>query len=120
MDALFDGTHSFAEVQQGVPASPQELLQPEMVRLLSQPTGKLAEAAKANDGLCAGWEPEIPVRLYHGTADKDVPFANSERCQQLLAASGGEAELVNVGPLDHNGSAFGAIPQIADWFAERG
>ncbi|MER7078082.1 Alpha/beta hydrolase family protein [Saccharopolyspora kobensis] len=115
VEALFDGTHSYPEILQGLPATPQELLRPEMFQKLLHPTGKFAEAFRANDGLCARWAPEVPVRLYHGTEDVDVPFANSERCRESMGA-----ELVNAGPLDHNGTAFAAIPQVADWFATRG
>ncbi|MER7013361.1 lipase family protein [Saccharopolyspora sp. NPDC000359] len=116
-EALFDGTHSFPEILQGLPSTPQELLQPEMLQKLSHPTGELAEAFAANDQLCAQWAPDVPVRLHHGTEDTDVPFANSVRCQEAL---GERAELVDVGPLDHTGAALASIPQLASWFAERG
>ncbi|MDA3649983.1 lipase family protein [Saccharopolyspora indica] len=115
VEALFDGTRTYPEILQGLPATPQELLKPEMLQRLLHPTGNVAEAFEANDGLCARWAPEVPVRLYHGTEDVDVPFANSERCQEAMGA-----ELVNAGPLDHNGTAFAAIPQVAGWFSARG
>ncbi|GAA3547896.1 hypothetical protein GCM10022222_34370 [Amycolatopsis ultiminotia] len=117
VESLFDGSHPFPEIIQGLPESPDRLLRPEFLEKLSHPSGKLAEAVEANDRLCAGWAPRGPVRLYHGTADKDVPYANSEQCRRMLAESGTKAELINAGPLDHNSTAIASFPKIADWFA---
>lgn len=116
-DALFDGTHTFPEIIQGLPDSPQKLFRPEFLQTLLHPTGELADAVTSHDRQCAGWSPNGPVRLFHGTGDRDVPFANSQRCLQQLRQSGGRAELVNAGPLDHNGTAIASFPEIADWFA---
>ncbi|NKY53271.1 hypothetical protein [Nocardia vermiculata] len=117
MDALFDGSHSFDEIIPALPDSPQQLLRPEFIQKLLQPNRHLAEEMAANDDLCSGWTPRGAVELFHGTEDKDVAFANSERCRQELAAGGAHAELINVGPLDHNGTAISAFPKIAAWLA---
>ncbi len=119
VEALFDGSHPLPEIIQGLPDSPEKLLRPEFVQRLRHPGGKLAEAIRINDRLCAGWKPKAPVRLFHGTGDRDVPYANSEQCQRMLAASGAKAELVDAGPLDHNGTALASFPKIARWFAGR-
>lgn len=66
---------------------------------------------------CPGWQPTVPVRLYAGTADRDVVFTNAESCETDLRARGArDVRLVNVGDVDHFASARAVLPEIArDW-----
>lgn len=112
VEPLFDGGHQEADVVAALPSSPQELFTDGFLAELANPTGPLADFLAENDDPCA-WHPKVPVRLYAGTADRDVVFGNAESCQAQL----GNARLVNVGPVDHFTSARKALPEIANWFA---
>jgi acetyl esterase/lipase len=116
-ETLFDSDHPEEEVVASLPGTPQELFTDEFLARLANPTGGLAEALAANDDPCE-WSPgRVPVRLYAGTADRDVVFSNSESCQDDLVAHGArDVTLVNLGETDHFTSAMTALPQVLTWF----
>jgi hypothetical protein len=115
-DSLFDSDHQEMDVVMALPSTPQELFTDEFLARLEHPTGALAEVLAANDDPCR-WRPSVPVRLYAGTADRDVVFSNAESCESDLRARGArDVRLVNVGDVDHFGSAVVALPEIArEW-----
>jgi acetyl esterase len=60
----------------------------------------------------------VPTLLFHGTADKTVPFENAERFTQLMRESGNECGLVPFKDKDHgffNGSFFRPSNGNADY-----
>ncbi|HEX6682567.1 MAG TPA: hypothetical protein VF062_07205 [Candidatus Limnocylindrales bacterium] len=63
-----------------------------------------------------GWAPAAPTRIYAGRLDRDVVFEHAPFCQAQILAHGGSAEVVDLGDVDHLGTAFLALPQIRDWF----
>ncbi|MFG2431722.1 lipase [Streptomyces sp. NPDC048590] len=123
IEALFDGTHTGAEVMQGTPGSLDELLTERGRRMLEHPTGRLADALRTTDAVCTDWVPEALVRLYMASGDEQAVTANTERCRAALAGNGVYAPVVDVGPVDHQGSRHvgsnvAATPLIVRWFAE--
>jgi hypothetical protein len=116
VESLFDSDHQEADVVAALPRTPRELFTDEFLALLEHPAGGLREALVANDDPCE-WRPRVPVRLYAGTADRDVVFANSESCRADLAGHGArDARVVDVGDVDHFGSAMTALPRVLAWF----
>jgi acetyl esterase/lipase len=115
-DTLFDSDHQEAEVVMSLPGTPRELFTDEFLALLAHPTGALADVLAVNDDPCR-WRPTVPVRLYAGTADRDVVFSNAESCEEDLRAHGArDVRLVDLGDVDHFGSAMAALPRIVrDW-----
>jgi hypothetical protein len=116
---LLDGNHSGDSVLAALPGTPAELFTPEFLNLLRNPTGPLAEALAVADSSC-DWRPEVPVRLYAASGDRDVPIANSRFCQRQVLAAGGAAALVDVGPVDHSTSELRALPQVLAGFDQLG
>lgn len=115
LPALYDGTHPEEEIFPHLPGSPQELLTDAYVYRLLHPTGAVARAIRDNDGTC-DWRPTVPVRLYAATGDHDAPIANAYACQADLARHSVATPLVNVGDVDHIGSAILSAPAILAWF----
>ncbi|CAM5531782.1 hypothetical protein SAVIM338S_04132 [Streptomyces avidinii] len=116
VETLFDGNHTEQEIAAGLPATPQELLTPEWAENVREPRGALLTALKANDGSC-DWKPAVPVRLYAGSGDTDVPLANARACARDLARHGVRAKVVDQGPdADHFTSAIRSAPQAVRWF----
>ncbi|MCT2584936.1 hypothetical protein [Actinophytocola gossypii] len=73
-----------------------------------------------NDTACRGWRPGVPVRLYTSTGDRDVDIENSTNCRAMLARHGADADLVDLGDLDHFTAGRAAIPLTLDWFERLG
>lgn len=113
---LFDGSHPEEEIFAALPPTPGELFTDDFLAEMANPTGELRRVLVSNDDPCQ-WRPRVPVRLYAGTADRDVLFSNSESCQDQLRAHGaGDTQVVNVGDVDHFTSAVVALPQVLSWF----
>jgi acetyl esterase/lipase len=116
VESLFDSDHQEADVVMSLPRTPRELFTDAYLAELAHPTGALAEVLAAVDDPCE-WRPRVPVRLYAGTADRDVVFANAESCQEDLVARGArDSRVVNVGDVDHFTSANLALPRVLTWF----
>lgn len=117
--ALLDGNHSSPDILAALPPTPAQLFTSEFLARLARPTGALAGALKVADTSC-DWRPAVPVRLYAARGDRDVPIANSGYCQRRVWAAGGQAELVDVGDVDHSTSELRALPQILAGFDQLG
>jgi acetyl esterase/lipase len=116
VERLFDSDHQEMDVVTSLPGTPSELFTDEFLARLAHPTGTLADLLAENDAPC-DWRPRVPVRLYAGTADRDVVPANSESCQADLVARGTrDTKLVDTGETDHFTTAMVALPQVLAWF----
>lgn len=115
VEGLFDGNHPDEEIGPALPGSPDALLTPQYRQRLLHPSGPLLAALRDNDQTCQ-WHPRVPVHLYAADGDRDVTIGNTHACQTDLAAHGTIAPIVDVGNVDHNGSAMASVPLILDWF----
>ncbi|MFJ1868100.1 alpha/beta hydrolase [Streptomyces sp. NPDC088097] len=116
VEGLFDGSHTFEEIINGLPEDLDRLLTPRWSENVRHPQGAFLDVLKANDGAC-DWKPAVPVRLYAGAGDTDVPIANARACTADLARHGVRANLVDQGPdADHTTTALRSAPQAARWF----
>ncbi|MEV4622444.1 hypothetical protein AB0J74_27490 [Asanoa sp. NPDC049573] len=82
--------------------------------MIANPTGRYAAGLRAND-VCH-WAPKVPTRLYAARGDRDVVFANAEQCRRQILARGGTAEIIDLGDVDHVGSAITSLPLVRTWF----
>ena len=64
------------------------------------------------------WAPQAHFRAYYGDKDIDATPENSKIFEREATRLGGHIEAISVGPVDHTGSAFGAVPMIRAWFDE--
>ncbi|GAA4545349.1 lipase family protein [Amycolatopsis samaneae] len=119
VESLFDGTHEEPEIFRALPANPDDLLTDDYRRRLLNPRGQLLQAFQASDGTCAGWRPDVPVRLFAASGDEQVAFANSQNCRQQLHASGADVPLVNLGDIHHFDTRDRAVPMMLDWFTHQ-
>lgn len=112
---LFDGSVDLPGIAKALPKSLDELLTPEALAELRSPTGAFAKAFQESE-VCVGWRPDVPVHLWAARGDRTVPIGNARSCAKALRASGAQVELTDVGNVDHDHSAFIAVPRIAGDF----
>jgi hypothetical protein len=118
---LFDGDHTGEQLFNGTPATLDLLLNKRGLALLRHPTGGLATALRTADGVCAGWRPAAPTRLYMATGDEQAVNANAEHSQAMFAAGHRNVPVVDLGTPDyegsrHSGSNVAGTAQIIRWF----
>lgn len=118
VEGLFDGHHTGDAVRAALPASPVELIRGEWWRAAMGGGHPFGAALREND--TDDFAPRAPVRLYAGTADEDVPAENAFAAARAFTGRGSVAEVVDVGPVDHEATSFVAFPLIRAWFAEWG
>jgi len=115
VEGLFDGYHSASQIKAALPATPQEMLRPEyLAAVAANPDHPLNVALRDND--LYDWRPLAPVHLFHGGADKTVPFANSQVAYDHMTALGADIELINVGAgLDHGTAVIPCFLGAKQW-----
>ncbi|MFK5633383.1 MULTISPECIES: hypothetical protein [unclassified Ornithinimicrobium] len=115
LPTMWDGSHGLMEIEHALPRDPSLLLTRETVEDLSGAgTGWFARRLAENS---VGDGPtKAPVRFFVGSQDLDTPQDDSRRTADLLRGHGGAAEVVDVGPVDHRGTAFAAVGLARQWF----
>jgi hypothetical protein len=116
VEQLFDGLHADRQILAGLPDRLTGLLTPRGFEMLQHPSGPLAEALAVADSVCTGWVPSVPVRLFVGSRDREVALANSDHCLAALRSNGATARLIDVGKVDHYGSAALGTAATVRWF----
>jgi len=112
MEILFDGDHRSQEIAAALSPKSADLFTEEFLDTVRNPTGELQQRLHVLDTTC-DWRPDVPVRIYHASGDRDVAFENARHCQQQLAARGAEQQLIDVGAVDHNGTLREVLPQLS-------
>jgi dipeptidyl aminopeptidase/acylaminoacyl peptidase len=93
------------------------LFDPSFYARLKQPQeeGELKQALKNNT--INGWKTKTPIRLYHGTKDEIIPYANSETTLQNFKKAGGENVTLTRIPGGTHGSSFmPMLENFVPWF----
>ncbi|MGW4907140.1 alpha/beta hydrolase family protein [Streptomyces sp. NPDC004270] len=115
VEALFDGNHEQEDVVKALAPSVKQLLTPAFYERLRHPAGPLLDAMRSGDHTC-DWKPEVPVRLYAGDNDTDIPIGNTRTCADTLAGQGARVRVVGQGAVDHFGSLAVSAPQVVRFF----
>ena len=115
VEGLFTGSHPDQEIIAALPSRLRDLLTSPVLRLLQHPAGAFKTALVRNS-TCAGWTPQVPVRLYAARGDTTVTQVNAQHCQQAIRAHHGQVRLVELGAVSHDISDFLALPKIVRWF----
>jgi dipeptidyl aminopeptidase/acylaminoacyl peptidase len=69
------------------------------------------------DNSVCNWKTEIPVKLYHGTNDEIIPYANSEITVKKMKEAGSKSvELIPVGSGSHGSSFVPMLENFVPWF----
>jgi pimeloyl-ACP methyl ester carboxylesterase len=117
VEELYGTPHSPQEILDGLPADPREMFTAEFLAAAEGEGEHWLLDRIAENGL-TDWTPKAPVRLYYGSADKDVMPEEALRAEERFRAKGADVTAVNVGDLDHEGSLLAAAPMILAWVEE--
>jgi len=113
--ALFDGTHSSAEISAALPTSVEELVQPAMLaQLRSGEDNWFVEAARQND--VYDWSSLAPVRLYYGERDLDVGSEHAIFTAAHMTALGADVQAISAGETDHGQTILAVFADVVAWF----
>lgn len=112
---IFNGQTDFINLPPLLPDSPEKLLQPEFMQdAVSNDKNVMRIALRKNEAY--DWKPKAPIRLYFGEADQNVLPQNAQVAFDRLRQNGAKVSLVNVGKLDHHGSAKTGYVLALQWF----
>ncbi|MFY0689843.1 MAG: hypothetical protein JXQ90_21920 [Cyclobacteriaceae bacterium] len=110
-----DGNHQPDFLKDHLPKQTTDLFKPEFVAMIrSGEDFWFTQMLEENE--MYRWVPERPVRLFYGENDIDVIPAESESAYEYMYQNGGNVELANLGPYDHEESILLALPLIQQWF----
>ncbi len=115
---LFDGRHDGDTIVAALPAQPRSMLTPAVLDAVTEQKPHWFLDRLGENGL-QDWVPQVPVRLYYGAGDLDVPHADMLVFAERAWAAGAPVEAIDVGPVDHDRSILEAAPRIIRWFDER-
>ncbi|MFD9887695.1 lipase [Amycolatopsis sp. NPDC059027] len=121
IEELFDGNHTGKQLMAGTPGTLGELITPAGIDLLRHPSPRFAAALRVADGVCTGWKPGAPMRLYVMDGDDQAATANTDRCVAGFAGAGVRPEVVRLPHSVYNGSTHlasnvTATGEIVRWF----
>lgn len=116
---LFDQPHKPDEIIAALPKDPRALFDPGFLDAFDHGGQHwFLEAMAANE--VSHFTPRAPVRLFHGADDIDVSPRESTVTAAMFQARGADALAVDLGPVDHGGSALKAAPAVLDWLGSLG
>ena len=123
MPDLFDGTKSWGEIINTLPATLSELMHPDFITNYPWPdiihndlkTSGLISALEENTVL--NWKPEAPVHFFHGDCDEVVCCSNATCAMNTLIANGAkDVQLTIIPGGNHESSGPIAINGALEWF----
>ncbi len=111
----FDGNHDNDAIKALLPQAPRDLFTPAFLAAFDAGESTwLSRALVVNEVF--RWAPRAPLRLYFGSRDRDVAPAEATTAAAAMTALGGNVQAIDVGPYDHEDSAFHSIADIRRWF----
>jgi alpha-beta hydrolase superfamily lysophospholipase len=112
---LFDGRHSGGAINQQLTTQPDALFSDAFLAGL-RGTGEQELKKALQDNSFNDWVPQSPTRLYHGTADVIVPYANSETTYERMKAAGApDLKLVPIKGGTHGNSLLPMLTDLIPW-----
>jgi len=114
---LHDKTKTNAEVIAGLPSDTTDELFADTFLTAFRGEGALDfKAALALSDVHAGWTPQTPVKLVHGTADDIVPVVQSQAALAGLGGEGAKLELELIEGAGHLQTIVPSTLRSIEWF----
>jgi len=113
---LLNGAQTGTQIDHALTNTPSLLFNPVFYKSINDPSAEAAFKAKVAENSFPGWYPATATRLYHGTADVDVPFVTSQTTYNKFITAGaakltltpieGGTHLSSVGPMVQDATAW--------------
>ncbi len=115
---LLDGTQGGSYINSNLTTDLNALFDPGFYnRLKSNEEAQLQQALMSNS--FRDYSPQVPTRLYHGTADTTVPLENSQNTFDRFIENGSESvELIVIPNGTHSSSLLPMIQSLFPWFED--
>jgi hypothetical protein len=111
----YDGSKEYEFFEGNLPTKVSDLFLADFYNdLKNDKTNWFTSALEENETYL--WKPKNKVRFYYGLNDIDVSPQESIKAHEYMKKNGGNVEIENVGPFDHNASLLQALPLIQKWF----
>jgi pimeloyl-ACP methyl ester carboxylesterase len=113
---LFDGSKTFGEVENQLPATFSELVKSDFVNNVNN--GSETDFISAmQENTLLDWIPQTPINFFHGDEDDISPYQNALTAVERLTANGGtNIQLTTILGGNHDNSGPIAIVGAIQWF----
>jgi pimeloyl-ACP methyl ester carboxylesterase len=116
ISSLYDGTKTTTEINEALTTDLTQLFQQSFIDSLKSGIEQTFSTALKTNSLL-DWVPSAPMKLFHGDADKYVPYQNSVNARDYFVAHGAtNVELVTISGGDHRTAAIPAVLGAVEWF----
>jgi pimeloyl-ACP methyl ester carboxylesterase len=116
LPGLFNFINDGGTVNQQLTTQVRNLFSPDFLYALENEGQENAFYEALQENSFQNWAPQSPTRLYHGTADEIVPFANSERTFKRFKAQGADQiELIPLKGGTHGSAIKPMLQSLIPW-----
>ena len=114
MPGLFNGALSGSQINAQLSDTIPKLVNGDLLANIdTDPKYKFIIDAMSENSL-TDWIPKTPIYMYHGDADKSVPYQNSVSVYQQLLSNGASADILHLITLQGAGHSSGVEPYLDD------
>ncbi len=118
---LFDGMHSGNEINSELSTNVAEMFTDNFIKnYKTSPDFKVIRDFLQKNSV-EFWKTDVPTKLFHGSADVDIPFATSQEAYDEMIRLGTQnvtLELVTIPNKGHVGAILATGINTVDWFLE--
>ena len=116
LPGLFDGSHTWAEIEATLPDDLGQLIEAGFMAAVNNGAEvEFIEALEENTLL--DWRPTTPIHFIHGEADRIVPYQNALTAESALKGNGAAAIQVTAIPgANHETAGPQAVMTAIQWF----
>ncbi|MCP2043780.1 lipase family protein [Pontibacter sp. HSC-36F09] len=112
---MFNGQHSGGAINKQLTTQTEQLFTTSFLEGLRS-DGEQALKKALQENSFNSWVPQSPTRLYHGTADVIVPYANSKQTYERMKAAGApNLELIPIQNGTHGSSLIPMLTDLIPW-----
>lgn len=116
VQSLFDGSKTFGEIVNQLPATFSELMNSNFVNNVNN-GNESAFISAMQENTLLDWTPRAPINFFHGDADDISPYQNALTAVEKLTANGGtNIFLTTIPGGNHENSGPIAIVGAIQWF----
>jgi len=114
---LYNGSQTGSQINAQLTDQTAALFQPAFLSAFRGNGEQTAKNALLENSLYAGWIPQAPTRLYHGTDDDIVPTFNSVNASQAFHNSGATSvEYFPLTGMNHSTAIVPWVKELIVWF----